>query len=290
MNLLQRLFGGQSRNNAPEIRLFVEAMLILIAADGVVEESELDGFVRQVHTRPEFQGIKQRDVDAYVQTAFGDIRRDGIDARINEIAAGLPKRDHRVAALGMAITIAVGDGGVAPAESSVLEKLRRAFELSEADFHNILLSVENGESVDSILDTESGGRGCPEAHYIETILLMAAADGVLEPRELDRFGLQLAEHAEFQSLTPDQAAHILDLALRRLEREGVESRIEAIANGLPEPDQRMVAFRLALEMCVADGDASAHERTLLRLLQRRFDLSDDQVRAQLDAVLGVLHD
>src|SRR5690606_9628674 len=97
---------------------------------------------------------------------------------------------------------------------------------------------------------------------------------------------QLAEHEEFYALTPDRAASFLDLALKRLEKEGVEARVDAIATGLPETRQRRVAFRLALEMCVADGEASSHERTLLKLFQARFALGDDAVKELLDQVLG----
>ena len=288
MNLFQRLFGDSTRTDQPEVRLFVESMLIMIAADGVVDEAELDQFVRQVHIRTEFKGVKQKVIDKHVQAAFADIRRDGLDSRIHEIAAGLTTREQRLAALGMAMTIASGDGALVPTESSVLERMRIAFQLPSDIYDKAKAAVALGNSPDAAFLGEEDARTytSPEALYVETLLLMAAADGVLEPRELDRFGQQLAEHEEFFALNPDRAATYLDLALKRLEKEGVEVRVDAIADGLPEPRQRKIAFKLALEMCVADGEASSHERTLLKLFQSRFELADSTVKELLGAVLG----
>lgn len=288
MNLLQRLFGAQHQRTTPEVGFFIEAMLILIAADGAVEEAELEHFIRQVRAHSALREIPQNTLDAYVRDAFAAIRREGLEARIRAIAAGLPRREERLVAFTLAFGIASTDGRIAHAESNVLEQLQSAFALTDAELIAARAVVERSLPVESVLAEvpEELPDAPPEQLYIETLLLMAAADGVLEPRELERFALQLADNPEFHHITPDTASQHLDRALRNLERDGVESRIQAIAAGLRTPTHRQAAFRLALEMCVADGQIEPHERTLLKLLQQHLQLDEGHIRAQLDRVLG----
>ena len=280
--LFERLFGGSGPLQSAQVRLFIETMLIMIAADGVVEESELDLFVRQVRTRPEFDGLPQRALDTHVQAAFADIRRDGVDARIKEIALGLANEQQRLTAFTMATTIAAGDGGIAASESEQLEKMRGVFGITASDAQQVQQAVLEGRTPELL--AMGARREQPEQLYIEVLLLMAAADGVMEASEMDRFGHQLAERSEFASMTPELASKFLDFALRNLEQEGVEARVQAIADGLSQGPQRLSAFRMALEMSLADGGTDSNERALLKMLQSSFALSDEQVRGVIAQV------
>jgi tellurite resistance protein len=286
LNLFQRLFGSKTAGSEEHCGLLIESMLIMIAADGIVEDTEMDRFMELVLTSDELRGVNDRSIDEHVQQAFSNIKRDGLKRRLGAIAVGLPSRAHRLAALRMAFLVGSGDGALIDREAELIEQMRIAFDLSSKD----LEAVRQG---DSTLD-ELGGAGDaparaarpPEQYFIETLLLMAAADGILEPKELDKFGHQLANRPEFSTLTPEQAGSYMDNALRSLQRDGVEERLRVIASGLTEPSQRLAAFRLALEMCVADGVADTHERTLLKLLQAKFELSDDLVTTEIHKVLG----
>lgn len=285
LNLFQRLFGSKTTGSEEQCGYLVESMLIMIAADGVVDDAEMDRFMNLVLTSDELQGVDEKSIDTHVQLAFSNIKRDGLKRRLAAIAAGLPSRIQRLAALRMAFLVGSGDGHLIDREAELIEQMRVAFGLSLKDYDDIRRQQLAHDKIREATSGAPAGRA-PEQYYIETLLLMAAADGVLEPKELDNFGHQLANRPEFSTLTPEQAGAYMDNALRSLRRDGVEERLQVIAAALPEPDQRLAAFRLALDMCIADGVADSHERTLLKLLQARFDLSDELVTTEINRVLG----
>ena len=88
MTLFKRLFGGGTEDGY-EVRLFLETMLIMIAADGQVEDPEMKQVLALVRTRPELSHIPQRLVDKHMQEAFVAIRREGLEKRVQAIAKGL---------------------------------------------------------------------------------------------------------------------------------------------------------------------------------------------------------
>ncbi|MEO1271323.1 MAG: tellurite resistance TerB family protein, partial [Myxococcota bacterium] len=191
--------------------------------------------------------------------------------------------EDRFAALSMAAAIAVEDGVLASAESEVVRMMQRAFQLTDDDVEAALeaarqdrLRTQPTEATETAI----------EHSYLEVLLLMAAADGVLEPRELERFSQQLVERPEFTNLGADQVGTMMDKVLRDLQRDGLDVRLDEIALHLTSLEQRLMAFQMALEMCIADGTADDHERTLLKLLQERFELPNDMVAAEIDRVLA----
>ncbi len=280
MTLLKRLFGKSARGDEHEVRLFLEAMLIMIAADGSVEDSEMAQFMAQIRTRPELSQIPRRTIDVHMQEAFAAIRVEGIERRIQAIARGLRHRDQRLAAVGMALAIAVGDGALKPEEATILKMMQAALGLSDEDVRAAIEAARAG-SIGDFVD-----EGTIEEVYIETMMLMAAADGMIDPAELDRFGHELAHQSVFDLTSPEQASIFMERALSNLTRDGVEVRLEAIGAALEGSAQRETAFRLALEMCLADGNADVSERALLKLLQERLGLSDAFVGQEIQKILG----
>ena len=280
MTLFKRLF-GKAPDNGHDVRLFLETMLIMIAADGQVEDTEMSHFMAQVGTRPELAQISRRVIDQHMQEAFKAIRREGIEKRIVAIARGLQRRDQRLAAVAMAIAIAMGDGKLEREETAVLDMMQAAFELSDDDISEAIKAARRGD-IDTLLNNDEG----VERSFIETMMLMAAADGVIDPAEIDKFGHELAHQRDFNQISPQQVSSHLSQALEKLAAEGVEARLKSIASSLPREEQRQTAFKLALEMCLADGHADVHERALLKLLQEHFELSDDQVGRAVEKILG----
>ena len=212
------------------------------------------------------------------------IKADGIPRRVEAIAAGLPDREQRMAAVAMAISIGLVDGGLAEAEMTLVKMLGDALSLSDADISSLISAAKVG-CVRQLIDDSAPTNQL----YVETMMLMASADGKLDPAELDKFGEQLASQPEFADLTPKQAGIYMERCLDKLAAEGVEARLDALVAGLREEEQRFVAFRLALEMCLADGSASFHERELLKLFQERLGLSEEFVSSQVERLVGGSH-
>ncbi|MBH24608.1 MAG: hypothetical protein CMH57_09180 [Myxococcales bacterium] len=284
MNFLQQLFRQKLNQSQDTTALFIESMLIMIAADGVVEDAEMEQFMRQLNARSEVEEVGAEALEEHIRTAFDAIKRDGIEERLSHIAGRLTDPEDRLAALSMAAAIAVEDGVVASAESEVVRMMQRAFGLDDGDVETALETARQTR-LDEVEADAQGVDSKAEHGFVEVLLLMAAADGILEPRELERFGQQLVERPEFGALGADQVGLIMDQALRDLQRDGLSKRLDVIAEHLTQPEQRLMAFQMALEMCIADGTADPHERTLLKLLQERFKLSDDVVSAEIERVL-----
>ncbi len=280
MTLLKRLFGGQTRGDEPHVRLFLETMLIMIAADGSVDDKEMRRFMAQVRAHPQLSHLSQRMIDKHLQEAFVAIRREGLEQRIVAISKGLRRRDQRLAAVGMAMSIASGDGQMSDEELAVLGMLQGSFELTEDDLAAAASAARDG-SLDSFMDEDAP----VEQYYIEAMMLMAAADGDIDPAELDKFGQELAHQRHFDHVTPEQAGVYMERSLNVLETEGLEARLTAIAAHLTTDAQRQIAFELVVEMCLADGNADPQERALLKLFQERLGLSDDFVSKTIRYIL-----
>lgn len=281
MPILTRLFGGNANGDEPRVRLFLETMLIMIAADGHVSEDEMRRFMTQVRARPELSEVPRATLDRHLQEAFLAIQREGLERRVEAISRGLRRRDQRLAALSMAVTTASGDGTLSAQERAVVELLQRYFQLSDEQVSAATHAAQRGE-VDVFVD----GMVPVEQYYIEAMLLMVAADGTIDPAELDRFSKELAHQPAFDHISPDNAGAFLERSLNHLERDGLEARLEILARELEDQDVREVAFRMALEMCLADGSADPQERTLLKLFQSHFDLTDEFVAREIKHILG----
>jgi tellurite resistance protein len=107
-------------------------MLILSLADGELEDEEISDLGVTIARHPKMADLGNRQIIDTLMKAFGDIEKHGMDRRMREIASAL-NHEQRIDAIGMAISIASSDGEIEPDEMLILEKLQRAFNLSDAD-------------------------------------------------------------------------------------------------------------------------------------------------------------
>lgn len=281
MTLLKRLLRRQNGPTRLELRLFLEAMIIMMAADGQVDDHELTQFMVQVQKREELRSLTRKEIENYMQEASLAIKKEGAQNRIEAIARGLTSYEQRMAAVGMALSIALSEREMARAEKAVLRNMQEAFGLNDRDLEQAIEETRRG-----LRKALEGENAPPEQYYIEVMMLMTAADGQLDTEELEHFGHQLAYHEEFEQITPDQVGVFMERSLKHLAEEGVENRLGAVAQAMPDPEQRLTAFRLALEICLSDGSADDHERVLLKLLQEKFELGEGEVEAMIQHILG----
>jgi uncharacterized tellurite resistance protein B-like protein len=282
MTLLKRLFGRHAGPTPQELRLFLEAMIIMMAADGQIDDQEMAQFMAQVQTRDELRGLASDEVERHMRAASLAIKKEGVQARLQAIARGLPHPDQRMVAVSMALSIALGDRELARGEKQVLRLMQETFGLEDRQLDEAIDDARRGDARRLQDDTDAP----PEQAYVEIMMLMTAADGDLGGDELEHFGHQLAWRAEFEALTPEQVGLFMERSLRHLGQEGVDARLTALSAQLPLPAQRLTAFRLALEIALVDGAADQRERALLKLLQERFALAEPEVEALIQQVLG----
>lgn len=116
-----------------------------------------------------------------------------------------------------------------------------------------------------------------QRRLIESMVLGAAADGRLDPRESAEIMTVLREHAAFTGLQGEEATDALTRAFDALFAEGFHVRVHALAAALPRYPNRVLAFRCAVRIAMSDGELHDDELSMLREMQRAFLLADADV-------------
>lgn len=120
------------RSVTPEVRAYLETMMMLSLADGEVEDEEIQDLAVTIARHPKMRDLGDRQVIDTLIKSWKEIEKQGMDRRMREIA-GMLSHDQRIDAIGMAISVASSDGQIEPEEMSVLQKLQKSFGLSDAD-------------------------------------------------------------------------------------------------------------------------------------------------------------
>ena len=95
----------------------------------------------------------------------------------------------------------------------------------------------------------------PRRFLVESMLGAMEADGDVTEDEMATFEGSLASHPLFQGLSGDEVGRLTELAADAIRvAGGGKARLPAIAQGLPSRNQRLAAYALAAEICVADRD------------------------------------
>lgn len=124
----------------------------------------------------------------------------------------------------------------------------------------------------------------PRRYLIESMLGAMEADGELTEEEVATFEGNLAGNALFEGLTGEELSRLTDQAADAIrEAGGGKARLAAIAKGLPSRNQRLGAYALACEICVADKELAESEIDFLDTMQATFALQEDEAKEAFDA-------
>lgn len=138
MGILDRLAGKRSSTEESEARAYVEGMILMIAADGVIEEDEIEDFLRNVYTKPQLNRVPPAEMNSMIRRSLHAITSEGADARIRAIARMLPHQQQKIEAFKMCLSICASDGDVAPEELEILKKMQAEFDLSESQVEKLM--------------------------------------------------------------------------------------------------------------------------------------------------------
>jgi uncharacterized tellurite resistance protein B-like protein len=126
--------------------------------------------------------------------------------------------------------------------------------------------------------------GDPRRFLVEAMLGAMSADGDVTEEEMATFEGSLASHPLFDGLSSEELSRLTDLAADSLrDAGGGKARLAAIAEGLPSRNQRLAAYAMASEICVADRDLAESEIEFLDALQRAFGLEDGEAKEVFEA-------
>ncbi len=115
----------------------------------------------------------------------------------------------------------------------------------------------------------------PRRYLAEAMLGAMGADGDVSDEEMATFESHLANHPLFAGLTGEELSRLTDLAADAIgEAGGGKPRLSAIAKGLPSRTQRLAAYAMSAEICVADRELAESEIAFLDDMQKAFALDD----------------
>ena len=119
----------------------------------------------------------------------------------------------------------------------------------------------------------------PRRFLIESMLGAMEADGDVTEEELATFEGNLASHDLFKGLSGEELSRLTDLAADAIrDAGGGRGRLAEIAKRLPSRTQRLAAYALASEICVADRELAESEIEFLDEMQRQFGLEDGEAK------------
>ena len=250
----------------------IDAMILAGSADGTMSPKEMESLIQRVIERPEFEGTDAAELQRLVESSARRLSGSrGLEEIFSSLRARLPDHRNRLLAFGLATAVALADRKATRAELGLLKGVQSALGISEAEVTRVFEVVESGASLAEAL-------GEPlERLYAETMVLVGAADGVVNARELKVMLENMAGDPVFSDVSLELAERYLTDAVQALALEGLPTRLTVLAHGLSTHAQREKAFRLAVRIAYADGDPSVPEQKLLDLLQATLGLADDEV-------------
>ena len=251
----------------------VEVMLLAASADGELQGTEMRALLTRVIERPEFEGTRPDQLNALIENSAKKLAgARNLEEVLDSLRARLPNHRNRLLAFGLATAIALSDRKATRVELGLLKTFQKALGISEEEVTRIFEMVEEGRSISEALGEPT------ERLLAETMVLVAASDGVVKQAELVAMLENMAGDPVFQNVSLDEAERYLGEAIESLALDGMPRRLAVLAEGLTTQTQRNTAFRLALKIAKVDGDPSSHELRTLDLLQTTFGIADDDVK------------
>jgi uncharacterized tellurite resistance protein B-like protein len=120
----------------PLERLYAEVMVLVLAADGKVQEGEARTLVESFAGDPLFHGTSAQDAQRYIAEAVAALAVHGLPERLRALAHGLTTHAHRVKAFRLACKMARAAGG-GRAEHRVLDLLQASFGLADDEVERL---------------------------------------------------------------------------------------------------------------------------------------------------------
>jgi uncharacterized tellurite resistance protein B-like protein len=124
----------------------------------------------------------------------------------------------------------------------------------------------------------------PRRYLIEAMLGAMEADGELTEEEVATFEGNLAGNTLFDGLSGEELSRLTDQAADAIrEAGGGRARLGEIAKNLPSRTQRLGAYAMACELCVADKQLAESEIDFLDAMQTAFALADGDAKEIFEA-------
>ena len=112
---------------------------------------------------------------------------------------------------------------------------------------------------------------------VEIAFLVAAVDGEVSTLEIAQFGDAI--DAAFGAGSDEDASALLKECAARLEKEGWDKRMKAVARALEGSGHGEAAYRIAVGVAFVDDTVAHAEAAALEALARALDVTDERAHA-----------
>jgi uncharacterized membrane protein YebE (DUF533 family) len=124
----------------------------------------------------------------------------------------------------------------------------------------------------------------PRRFLVEAMVAAIEADGQVTDAELAKLHEKLEKNEAFSELSADARERLVDQAADAVEAAGGgRNRVEVIAKGLPSRTEKLLAYVLACDLCVADDDLAEKEIAYLEALQGALGIADEEAQGVFEA-------
>ncbi len=268
-----------------ERKALIEVAVLMIIADGRIEDDEIDQLVSTVSSHPRFRGVRLEDLADAISHALQQLKLHGLHDYLQNLAKQLEHCELRLLAFALATQISLADGNLADSEMDLLRAFQAALMLTDHQVAKIMGAIAEKNDltaiVDDLYETCSAARLNHTDAYIETMLVMAAADGEVQPEECTQIALNLAHHQAFSKLDESEIGDLLESALGRIRADGIPFRLRVLAKSLLARDDRLQALSFAYTILAADNIMTPGESICLQQMCAAFALSQDDLKGVL---------
>jgi len=276
MSFLRKMFSGGASPDDPR-RWIIESMLAAMAADGEVLEEELEVLQKNIDEHELFSDLTQEASSRLIDIAADAIRESGGGAsRTAAIAAGIPSRNHRIAAYHMACEVCVADSELAEGEIAYLEELQRALGLADDEARELFEGVRAQSGLLTLEEKANRMRGLlPQ--FVRCMALMAAADGEIHDEELVGVTAVLRNIPDMAVLEKQEFEDVIVEAFEAIKGRQPEEALAEMAGQIDNSADRYWTAVYMMIIALADGKEDWREIAFLSSVAKSFGLDEEQM-------------
>lgn len=131
--------GAGLKDSGDEASSILEAMFLMAAADGEVSPEEMQRFAGSIESI--VQGASEADLEGMLAEMGALLEEEGWERRSRAVAKALKGKPGAEIAFRLATAVAFVDDAVAPEESSALDEMAMAMDISNDRAHEIMSEV-----------------------------------------------------------------------------------------------------------------------------------------------------
>jgi tellurite resistance protein len=114
--------------------------------------------------------------------------------------------------------------------------------------------------------------------YIETMLILAFADGELEDDEVTDIIHNALRHPKMRDMSDKEFDRLIRRSLTAMDKQGLDKRIEEVCKLLTTHEMRLNAIDLAVSVAMSDGEMEPDEVRVLERMTALMGLSEADVQ------------